>query len=512
MLHIQSNTRFLHGIASSQQGGRPENQDNLAYTETPLGFVVIVCDGMGGGPGGKTASTIAIRTLIQTLQDCTATMEPEKAIRMGVSHAHEALMNEMIEKPSLKGMGTTLVMLLINNQKAYIAHAGDSRCYHLRKSRSIFVTKDHSLVMELVKAKAMTREQARLSPQSNVITRGLGSLKNQTIDIHTTTYHAGDRFVLCTDGVWGAMLEKTLIRRLTAKDSLEVLASNLAADIDRIGYNEGGHHDNHTLVIIDMEHTAQGAPRIYRPDLSPYSWLLLTAGAISFVTFLIILIANIASQHFSYNKDQAVPPPNDIPKKGLQTEIKTRNEQDITLPSTSIGEMKENSEGSLSLHDEKSVSSKENDAASPPEEDTPENVQPAPPASAPKNELKAELNENIRSPEDSLHHWVQTAILAVNKAYHFKKRVRKDKEKSVRKAADYMTKRKQEVMAALDSIIKNAEGDIRNRAIYLHKVADQAGTWHVNDQKEEGCIVANNKKALEQLDEGLHTLANDIRK
>lgn len=254
MLSIKSsNETSLHGVAITCQGGRTENQDDVGFYETPLGLLFIVCDGMGGGPGGKTASYMAKNEISQTLINCEPQMSPVKAVKAAVGIAQEAIATKSEEVSSVSGMGTTTVVLLINKHSAIIAHAGDSRCYQLRGKRMVFRTQDHSLVEELVQRKVFTEEEARTSPQSNVIKRGLGCLSNNVPDIVEIPYNKGDRFVLCTDGVWGIMSHQELIKRFTSKDAIKTVLSNLAIEIDEIGMRSGGHHDNHTAVIIEME-------------------------------------------------------------------------------------------------------------------------------------------------------------------------------------------------------------------------------------------------------------------
>lgn len=254
MLSIKSsNETPLHGFAITCQGGRPENQDDVGFYETPLGLLFIVCDGMGGGPGGKTASYMAKNEISQTLINCDPQMSPVKAVKAAVGIAQEAIAAKSEEVSSVSGMGTTTVVLLINKHSAIIAHAGDSRCYQLRGKRMVFRTQDHSLVEELVQRKVFTEEEARTSPQSNVIKRGLGCLSNNVPEIVEVPYNKGDRFVLCTDGVWGIMPHQELIKRFTSKDEIKTVLSNLAIEIDEIGMRSGGHHDNHTAAIIEME-------------------------------------------------------------------------------------------------------------------------------------------------------------------------------------------------------------------------------------------------------------------
>lgn len=243
----------LKCAVSSLIGGRPENQDDLGWVDTPLGFLLVVCDGMGGGPGGKTASYLAKTAFMQTMYGSPSQADPRETLRMAVARAEEALEQKMTEMPSLRGMGSTLVAILVSAASAYIVHLGDSRCYRLHGSKILFRTKDHSLVGELVQSKALTEEQARVSPQSNVITRGLGSTSNHVAEIDEVPYRKGDRFVLCTDGVWGIMPQTELLQRLGVMADVANIVDNLQAEVDRRGASEGGgHHDNHTLAILEM--------------------------------------------------------------------------------------------------------------------------------------------------------------------------------------------------------------------------------------------------------------------
>lgn len=262
MMLIKSDIVSLCGAAISMQGGRPENQDDMVFLDTPLGFLAVICDGMGGGPGGKTASYIAKYEIANTLCECTPQTPRGHALKMAVSRANEALEKKMNEVPSLQGMGSTFVAVLINKDSAFVAHAGDSRCYVLRGSKCVYRTQDHSLVGELVRKKALTEEEARLSPQSNVISRGLGSTTNHVPEIEEIPYKKGDRIVLCTDGVWGIMPHKELLKRFTPKNNSQQIVADISSEIDNIGFSNGGKHDNHTIAVLDLEISSSLKPKV----------------------------------------------------------------------------------------------------------------------------------------------------------------------------------------------------------------------------------------------------------
>ena len=107
MFPIKSNILLLHGFAESLQGGRAENQDDWAYLDTPLGFMLVLCDGMGGGPGGKTASYIAKYEIAQAVMGCNKQMPRQQALKVAFGRAQEALSRRMDEMPALAGMGAT---------------------------------------------------------------------------------------------------------------------------------------------------------------------------------------------------------------------------------------------------------------------------------------------------------------------------------------------------------------------------------------------------------------------
>lgn len=253
MLNIASNVYPLHGAAYSNIGGRPENQDSLCVCNTQLGLLVVVSDGMGGGPGGKTASSIAVEVIANTVAGYSAGASREEALKVAVGKANDAMAAKVREMPQLAGMGATSVIALINKESAVVANIGDSRCYRIGKGKTIFRTNDHSLVGELVRRNVLTEEQARTSPQSNVITKALGTTNDHVPDIFEVCYCKGDRLVLCTDGVWGTMPDKEFVMRLSAPLEVGNMVGNMASEVDRIGYSRGGQHDNHTMAVIEMD-------------------------------------------------------------------------------------------------------------------------------------------------------------------------------------------------------------------------------------------------------------------
>lgn len=245
------NNGLVTAFAESRIGGRSENQDSYGWHDTPLGYVVTVCDGMGGGPGGKTASTIAVREIVKGLMEAALDEEPRNVVIKAIRQANLAIIAKGNDMPEYSGMGSTATVLLLNAKSAIIAHVGDSRVYQLRGNKKVFRTFDHSMVFEMVAQGVITEEQARLSAQSNVITRALGIKPDVEVDVIEVPYLKGDRFLLCTDGIHGSMSERELLKAVTVKDKLPTVVDNVATNIDNIGRTTGGGHDNLTIAMVE---------------------------------------------------------------------------------------------------------------------------------------------------------------------------------------------------------------------------------------------------------------------
>ena len=245
---------FITGFAESRIGGRQENQDSFGYADTPFGFAVTVCDGMGGGPGGKTASLIAVREILFGIKEGNPDDTAANIVIKAIRRANLAILETSTENPLLQGMGSTCTVLLINGDSAIAAYCGDSRIYQLRGRAKVFRTFDHSLVFDLVRQKVITEEQARLSAQSNVITRALGLKPDVEVEAVELPYEAGDRFLLTTDGIHGAVPETDLIEMAAnRKLALGAVTDEIATTIDGAGRRDGGGHDNLTLALMETK-------------------------------------------------------------------------------------------------------------------------------------------------------------------------------------------------------------------------------------------------------------------
>ena len=244
---------FLTAFGESRIGGRAENQDSYGWSMTPFGYLVTVCDGMGGGPGGKTASTIAVKEILGAVVNANKEQKATNVVIQAIRKANMAIIEAGNDNSQLKGMGSTATVLLITEKSAIVAHVGDSRVYQLRSGKKVFRTFDHSMVFEMVKQGVITEEQARLSSQSNVITRALGIKPDLEVEVHEVPYIKGDRFALCSDGIHGELSEKELVKLFgNRKRTLGSTVDDIATLVDNTGRSNGGGHDNLTLAMVEM--------------------------------------------------------------------------------------------------------------------------------------------------------------------------------------------------------------------------------------------------------------------
>jgi protein phosphatase len=191
---------------------RGHNEDNFLINEELNLYVV--ADGMGGHAGGEYASAICVNTIeeIVTAIEVTGLAEtddndPVETARERLRYALRLAGRRIFEKAAIEeeyhGMGTTAVALLVDGQNAVIAHVGDSRLYLMREGKIQQITEDHSFVARQVKAGVMTEEDAKTHRMRNVIYRSLGYQEDVEVDVQVHAVRAGDRFLLCSDGLTG---------------------------------------------------------------------------------------------------------------------------------------------------------------------------------------------------------------------------------------------------------------------------------------------------------------------
>ncbi len=221
---------------------RSVNQDDLLMGD---GFFA-VADGMGGHQGGEVASELAVATLRQ-VRSVTTTLE----LTDGIQQANRVIIDKASTDAELAGMGTTVCVLALLDgfagARLALANVGDSRVYVLREGSLVQLTLDHSLVAELVRDGRITEKEAEHHPRKNVVTRALGVADPVDIDTWELPLVAGERFVLCSDGLFNEVTDNQIegvLRRLDDPDEA-------AAELVRLANDSGG-RDNITVLIVDV--------------------------------------------------------------------------------------------------------------------------------------------------------------------------------------------------------------------------------------------------------------------
>jgi len=181
---------------------REVNQDYVFVTETPIGNLpnlLVVADGMGGHRAGEYASRLAVEVLKQELEGSTGD-SPEAVMRNAITRANERVLEAARQDAKLSGMGTTLVVATVIERTLYFANVGDSRLYLLSDDIKQ-LSKDHSLVQEMVRLGGINQEEAKSHPDKNIITRAIGAKDELDIDFYEYRLKKNDMILMCTDGL-----------------------------------------------------------------------------------------------------------------------------------------------------------------------------------------------------------------------------------------------------------------------------------------------------------------------
>lgn len=180
---------------------RQQNQDAyVCRTEGEDSAFGIVCDGMGGAKAGDVASRMAVELFQQHIAQ-RGGGDAGSVLIQAAEAANEAIFQRSNHEIDCNGMGTTLVAAIVEGNTATVANVGDSRAYHIPKGEIRQITKDHSVVEELVAKGSITPEQARCHPQKNLITRALGTSRDVQTDLFQLQLAEGDYLLLCSDGL-----------------------------------------------------------------------------------------------------------------------------------------------------------------------------------------------------------------------------------------------------------------------------------------------------------------------
>lgn len=233
---------------------RKSNQDSYAIRVLDEDLAIaVVCDGMGGAQAGNVASAVAVETFAAALEDsCKQGLPPDaerkqELLRTACRTANTKVYELAQSNPEYEGMGTTLVAVLILSHEIYAVNVGDSRCYIWSENALNQVTIDHSLVQVLVDSGDITPEEARTHPQKNLITRALGIDEMIRCDVFRLERRAGDKILLCSDGLSNVVTDDVMQAELTLLVSPEDTAKKLLS----LAVEQGA-PDNVTVILAQL--------------------------------------------------------------------------------------------------------------------------------------------------------------------------------------------------------------------------------------------------------------------
>lgn len=235
---------------------RTNNEDSIAAD--PARGLVVLADGMGGYNAGEVASGIAT-TVITTemaqlleqqppysIEESTGKTIAESLLREQVTRANNSIYQAAQSQPQYAGMGTTLVVALYYDNKMSVAHVGDSRLYRYRDQKFEQVTRDHSLLQEQIDSGLITKEQAKVAANKNLVTRALGIDPTVEAEIHEYETKVGDIYLLCSDGLCDMVSDEDI------GEALQMLGGNLKLCVHQLVQmaNDNGGRDNVSVILI----------------------------------------------------------------------------------------------------------------------------------------------------------------------------------------------------------------------------------------------------------------------
>ena len=227
---------------------RKMNQDYVFASSDPIGNLpnlFVVADGMGGHNAGDYASAHAVSVVVEEIRQ-DRDFNPVKVIRHAIESANREIIEQAHKDEKLKGMGTTMVVSTIVGQYAYVANVGDSRLYVANRELQQ-ITRDHSLVQEMVRMGEISAEEARNHPDKNIITRALGAERTVDVDFFDLKLESESVILMCSDGL-SNMVEDSRIKEILSRrdEALDERGRILIGEANR-----NGGKDNIAIVLIE---------------------------------------------------------------------------------------------------------------------------------------------------------------------------------------------------------------------------------------------------------------------
>lgn len=227
---------------------RKVNQDYVYTSEQPVGNLpnlFVVADGMGGHNAGDYASKVTVETMVQEVDSCFE-KNPIMIMSKAIGAANEVIYQKAHENTEFEGMGTTVVAAVFIGGYLQVANVGDSRLYVINDKEIRQITRDHSLVEEMVRMGGIPRTEARNHPDKNIITRAVGVNEAVEADFFTVELSEGDTVLMCTDGLTNMLEDEEIRMTISGGRDIVEKAQKLVKTA-----NENGGRDNISVIIIE---------------------------------------------------------------------------------------------------------------------------------------------------------------------------------------------------------------------------------------------------------------------
>lgn len=243
---------MTHVFITDQGRVRPYNEDTGGVVcNQDKQALYIIADGMGGHNAGDVASAMVLQyfqTHWSKEQRLTRVDDVEQYLTQSLQNVNERIFQKALENKAYRGMGTTVVAVIVVDGMAVVAHVGDSRCYKISGKNLRQITKDHSLVNVLVSVGEITEQEASIHPKKNILTRAVGTDQSIDIDVTMVSCEPGEQLLLCTDGLTNKLSDEDIQTIIQSAGTLHEAGETLIAEA-----NARGGEDNISLVLISEE-------------------------------------------------------------------------------------------------------------------------------------------------------------------------------------------------------------------------------------------------------------------
>lgn len=235
------------GVKSDVGSVRALNEDYVGFNEEKGYRLYIVADGMGGHNAGEIASKLAVESVEEYIKNNINSLGLD-ILEKAIKYANDKIFSYSNSNQGCQGMGTTLTACMQINDDIIVANIGDSSCFGIKGDEITKITKDHSLVQELIDSGTITEDQGRNHPKKNVITRALGTASTVEVDVFLEKEHKYDKYLLCSDGLSNEVSNSDMVNIVNSSEDLNLVCEKLVSLA-----NDRGGRDNITVLLFGGE-------------------------------------------------------------------------------------------------------------------------------------------------------------------------------------------------------------------------------------------------------------------